>query len=87
MAGIYADWNFYSLAFVRPHAYIGTGFGKGYAFGTSPATVSCRPQCAAGIDLGLQITDNYALKFIADYEYSFRNWSGIMLGGSAAFCF
>lgn len=87
MAGIYADWNFYSLAFVRPHAYIGAGFGKGYAFGTSPATVSCRPQCAAGVDLGLQITDNYALKFIADYEYSFRNWSGIMLGGSAAFCF
>lgn len=87
MAGIYADWNFFSLAFVRPHAYIGAGFGKGFAWAEADDVFSCRPQCMAGVDLGLQITDNYAFKFIADYGYSFRNWSGVMLGGGAAFCF
>lgn len=87
MAGIYADWNFFSLAFVRPHAYVGAGFGKGFASGSPADVFNCCGQCAAGVDLGLQITDNYAFKFTADYEYSFRNWSGVMLGGGAAFCF
>lgn len=88
LAGIYAGWDFFSLVFIRPHLYAGTGFGKVYGDGTSRAgTIGCRFLYAAGTDLGLQLTDSYALKFTADWEHCVNAWYGLMLGGGACFCF
>ncbi|MBQ0024223.1 MAG: phosphatase PAP2 family protein [Bacteroidales bacterium] len=41
----------------------------------------------SGVSYGFRITDNYTVKLTGDYRYCINNYSAIMLGGGATFCF
>lgn len=82
--GISGSWDLFSLVYARPHVCAGVGMGKVVA---GNDIFSARFQCDLGAELGLQITESYALKFIADYRWRRSCFNAVMLGGGASFCF
>lgn len=83
-AGLSCSWDFFSLMYARPHAYAGVGMGKQMAGNDG---FSARFQCDVGAEIGLQITENYSFKFIAEYKWRRSCFNAVMLGGGASFCF
>lgn len=82
--GMSGSWDLFSLVYARPHICAGVGMGKAIAGNDG---FSARFQSDIGAELGMQITEHYSLKFVADYRWRRSCFNAVMLGGGASFCF